>query len=166
MTMTAIRIILFTCAILSATPLTGSSADDADKAKKVVDACKKHFKEHASTCSGFVRAVASDFGLKFGGAHANATVGELGKAGSGWTSLGLDGKLAKQKADAGCVVLAGLPGSEMNEPDAHGHVVVVVTGPLAHDKYSSAYCGKLNGVGKENTTLNYARLKAAQGRSR
>jgi hypothetical protein len=72
-----------------------------------------------------------------------------------WTRLD-NGATACAVAAAGQLVIAGLKGSEQQEPSAHGHVVVVVSGPLAHDKYPSAYWGRLGGVGARNKTLNYA----------
>jgi hypothetical protein len=52
--------------------------------------------------------------------------------------------------------MAGLRGSEQAHPDAHGHVVVIVDGPLAHDAYPSAYWGKLGGTGAKDKTINWA----------
>lgn len=51
-------------------------------------------------------------------------------------------------------------GDEQAHPDAHGHVVVVVSTPagqpLAHDKYPFAYWGRLGGGGMRNQTVNWA----------
>ncbi|MET1257375.1 hypothetical protein [Aliikangiella maris] len=38
----------------------------------------------------------------------------------------------------------------------HGHVAIVVPGPLAHGKYPTAYWGSLGGVPKKNTTINWS----------
>ena len=72
-----------------------------------------------------------------------------------WSRLA-DGRTAAQAAAEGRLVIAGLKGAEQSVPDAHGHVVVVVQGPLAHDLYPTAYWGRLGSVGKKNTTLNWA----------
>jgi len=39
-------------------------------------------------------------------------------------------------------------------PVLHGHVVVVVSGPLAHQSYPTAYCGTLNGEGRKFATVS------------
>jgi len=49
-----------------------------------------------------------------------------------------------------------MKGSEQANPDPHGHVVVVVAGPLAHDAYPSAYWGRLGSRGEKNKTINWA----------
>ena len=41
-------------------------------------------------------------------------------------------------------------------PDAHGHVVVVIAGPLAHGAYPTAYWGSLGGDPGRADTLNDA----------
>ena len=47
-------------------------------------------------------------------------------------------------------------GRRSGAPVGHGHVVVVVSGPLAHKVYPTAYWGRLGGVGRKDTTVNYA----------
>jgi hypothetical protein len=54
------------------------------------------------------------------------------------------------------LVLAGLRGDEQSEPSNHGHVVVVVAGPLARGLYPSAYWGQLDGTGAKFETINWA----------
>ena len=55
-------------------------------------------------------------------------------------------------------MIAGLKGADQARPDPHGHVVVVVTGPLdsTHGKYPTAYWGKLGDVGGRAQTINWA----------
>lgn len=53
-------------------------------------------------------------------------------------------------------MVAGLNGEDHQPPRSHGHVVIVITGPLAHDKYPSAYWGTLGATGRKNQTLNWA----------
>ncbi len=56
-----------------------------------------------------------------------------------WTPLTPgDGAAAKNQADAGLLVIAGLKGADQANPDPHGHVVVVVSGPLDR-QYPTAY---------------------------
>jgi len=54
--------------------------------------------------------------------------------------------------------IGGLKGSEQTHPDPHGHVVVVVAGPLdpTHHAYPKAYWGKLGGRGAKNQWTNWA----------
>ena len=70
---------------------------------------------------------------------------------------------AAESAAAGKLVIGGLKGSEQTNPDPHGHVVIVVAGPLAHDAYPSAYWGRLGGGGAKDKTINWA---WREGRSR
>lgn len=57
---------------------------------------------------------------------------------------------ARAKALAGKFVVGGLKAA------GHGHVVVVVAGPLSHGKYPTAYWGSLGGIAKKNTTVNWS----------
>lgn len=112
---------------------------------RVVAACEADWEAHKSDCSGFVRAVAADLGVTLHGL-ANTITDRIQKA--PWTVL-KSGKEAAQQASKG-LVIGGLKASR------HGHVVVVVPGPLAHGKYPTAYWGHLGGVGRKNTTINWA----------
>jgi len=110
--------------------------------------CVKRWSAHKSDCSAFVKAVAADLGLTLRG-QANDIVDQIQSA--PWTALPTgSGKLAEAKAEEGHLVIGGLKATP------HGHVVVVVQGPLNRDRYPTAYWGSLRGVGKEKTTLNYA----------
>lgn len=121
-------------------------------ADRIIECCEAEFDIHKADCSGFAKAVAGRFQVQLNGL-ANDIVDQI--QGAGWTVLG-SGIAAKAEADAGKLVIAALKGSDTIPPESHGHVVVVVSGPLAHGKYPSAYWGRLNGVGRKNTTLNYA----------
>ena len=127
-----------------------------ENAQKVIDACEAEFKAHQADCSGFARAVAARLGITLTGL-ANAIVDNI--QGAGWTTL-KDGVEAKLKADQGWLVIAGLKGSDQAHPEAHGHVVVVVSGPLAHKAQPTAYWGRLGGSGSKNKTINFAWRKA------
>jgi hypothetical protein len=122
-------------------------------ADQVKEACEACFDAHAGDCSGFVRAVTSQLGVQLHGL-ANEIVDTI-RDGDDWTPLP-DGIAAAQAAAAGKLVIGGLKGSEQGRPDPHGHVVVVVTGPLAHDAYPSAYWGRLGGTGDKDKTINWA----------
>jgi hypothetical protein len=113
---------------------------------RVKDACEACFAAHANDRSEFARAVANQLGVELNGL-ANAIVDTL-RNDPGWMPLE-DGVAASESAAAGKLVLGGLKGSEQANPEEHGHVVVVVTGPLAHGEYPSAYWGRVGGGGKE-----------------
>ena len=122
-----------------------------DNAQKVIDASEAEFKAHHNDCSGFARAVAAQIGVTLTG-NADAIVDAIG--GNGWTQL-KDGAEAKSKAEQGWLVIAGLKGKDQSPPVVHGHVAVVVSGPLAHGQ-PTAYWGRLGGSGSKNRTINYA----------
>jgi hypothetical protein len=120
---------------------------------RVREACEACFEAHNGDCSGFARAVADKLEVTLQGL-ADQIVDTL-RAGQSWTPLP-DGIAAAKSAHDGKLVMAGLRGSEQAHPDAHGHVVVIVDGPLAHDAYPSAYWGKLGGTGAKDKTINWA----------
>ena len=119
------------------------------------EACEACFEAHASDCSGFARAVSDHLGVQLHGL-ANDIVDTL-RGGNGWTPP-RNGAAAADSAAAGKLVIGGLKGSEQTHRDPHGHVVVVVTGPLdpTHDAYPKAYWGKLGGRGAEDQWTNWA----------
>src|SRR5260370_35574026 len=121
-----------------------------DDAQRIIDACDKKWDAHKSDCSGFVKAGAADLEVNTlaPGDNANAIVDKLNKIvnepnnATGWTEIKPgDGSAAKVQADVGLFVIGGLKGSAMAKPEEHGHVVVIVSGPLdpGHDKYPTAY---------------------------
>lgn len=118
----------------------------------VKDSCEAHWEANKNNCSGYVRSVANDFSIVLTG-QADAIVDQIQT--SEW-SIAANGVEAQRQADAGKLVIAGLKSADHKPPADNGHVVVVVAGPLAHGKYPSSYWGTLGGVGKKNTTLNYA----------
>jgi hypothetical protein len=138
-----------------------------DDAQRIIDSCEKNWDAHKSDCSGFVKAVAADLGVTTlaPGDNANAIVDKLNKIvnapnnATGWTGIQPgDGSAAKEQADAGLFVIGGLDGSDQVNPEPHGHVVVVVSGPLdpGHNKYPTGYWGRLGDVGEKAETINWA----------
>jgi len=128
--------------------------------QRIIDVCEANWEAHKFDCSGFVKAVAAALQVStFGpGDDANDIVAKLPMAGD-WVALAPgDGAAAKAQADAGSLVVGGLKGSDQINPDAHGHVVVVVTGPLdpAHNKYPTAYWGSLAGHPAKAQPINFA----------
>lgn len=121
-------------------------------AQLIIDSCESNFETNKSDCSGFVKAVASDFAVTLTG-QADNIVDQI--KGADWTVLA-DGVDAKNKADEGWLVIAGLKSSDNVPPQNNGHVVVIVSGGLAQQKYPTGYWGKLGGVGEKNKTINWA----------
>jgi hypothetical protein len=124
--------------------------------QQVIEACEAVFAAHITDCSGFARAAAAELGIKLEG-RANELIDQL--SGAPWAILA-DGIAAKQKADEGYFVVAGLK----DEP--HGHIVVIVAGEIAHEKYPAAYWGSLKGAesAAKNRTINWAWTKADRDR--
>jgi hypothetical protein len=123
-----------------------------ETAQKIIDSCEANWEAHKSDCSGFLKAVATEFNITLTG-QADSIVDEIN--GDGWISIA-DGVEAKDKADAGWFVVAGQKSTDHTPPQSNGHVAVIVSGPLAHEKYPSGYWGQLGAVGAKNQTLNYA----------
>lgn len=128
---------------------------------EVQDACRECFAAHRGDCSGFVKAVAGLLGVKLAGDADDIT--DTLRAGGAWTVLP-DGVAAQAEAAAGKFVVAGLKGAEQRPPDAHGHVVVVVAGDLAHAAYPPAWWGSLGGAPGQNQTTNFAWTAADRDR--
>jgi hypothetical protein len=121
-------------------------------AQRIIEACENVFDDNGEDCNKFAKAVATRFNVTLTG-NANAIVDQI--QGDGWTSLA-NGVEAKGKADDGWLVVGGLKGADQNPPKANGHVVIVVSGPLAQAKYPTAYWGQLGGSGDKNKTVNFA----------
>ncbi len=110
---------------------------------------------NAGDCHKFVEAVAAALRVVLTGT-ADQVMAQI--AGPGWSQHGTDGAAAAAAAEAGDLVIGGMTSERLG--DAHGHVVVVVAGPLAHGRYPTAYWGSLNprvrpdgGLGK---TINFS----------
>lgn len=80
------------------------------------------------------------------------------KSHSAWTTI--DGRGAKEAADDGDFVVAGLSGAKIDLPKAHGHVIVIVSGPLADSAYPTAYWGTLGGGGERKIPINWSWRRA------
>ena len=119
---------------------------DPTPQQNIIDTCEAHFDAYSHDCSGFLKAVAGSLGIAITG-MADDIVDAIHSA--PWTPLP-DGIAAKAQADQGFFVVGGL------KDTPHGHVVVVVQGPLAHGKYPTGYWGRLGATGMKNTTINWA----------
>jgi len=136
-------------------------------AEEIEIACKNNFEENKGDCNKFAIAVAAEFNILLSGLADNI-VDEIQS--NGWTRLN-DGIEAKNKADEGFFVIGGLKAADTipavsKPPYKHGHVVVVLSGPLAGGKYPTAIWGSLGGplpsLGKD--TVNFAWTKVNRDR--
>lgn len=120
--------------------------------ERIINECEAQFDAHKSDCSGFVKAVGSKLGVILTG-QADNIVDQI--QGEGWEILP-DGVSAKVKADMGWFVIGGLKSENHTPPVSHGHVVIVVSGPLARNQYPTGYWGSLGSSGMKKVTINYA----------
>jgi hypothetical protein len=133
-----------------------------ENAQKIADACNDKFEANKGDCNIFAIAVASEFNILLTGLADNI-VDEI-QTGD-WIKLN-DGIEAKTKADEGLFVIGGLKAADTIPRAAHGHVVVVLSGPLAKDKYPTAMWGSLAGIlpSPGKNTINYSWNKASRDR--
>jgi hypothetical protein len=124
-------------------------------AQTIIDYCEQEYPATKDDCNKFVKAVSADLGVTLfqPGDDADQIVQRMRDA--NWMRLS-DGVAAKTKADSGAYVIAGLKGADHNPPHDHGHVAVVVSGPLASGKYPTGYWGSLGGTPGRDQTLNFA----------
>jgi hypothetical protein len=122
----------------------------------IIDDCEKEYPNNNDDCNKFVKAVSADLNITLfqPGDNADAIVQRMIDS-AAWSQLP-DGVDAKNKADAGQYVIAGLKSVDHNPPRANGHVAVVVSGPFANGKYPTAYWGSLGGTPGRDQTINYA----------
>lgn len=122
--------------------------------EQIIAECDKQFEAFKDNCSGFVKAVAAKFKIVLTG-QADHIVDQMQEA--GWTHL-KNGKEAKEKADAGWLVIAGLKSKDHDPARNNGHVAIVVKGPLdaTHKKYPMGYWGSSGGAAQANKPLNLA----------
>ncbi|WP_216847066.1 hypothetical protein [Granulicella sp. L60] len=137
----------------AAVPSIGTRATDP---QTIINDCEKEYVANNDDCNKFVKAVSADVNVTLfqPGDNADAIVQRMIDS-ADWSSLA-DGVDAKNKADAGQYVIAGLKGADHDPPRVHGHVAVVVSGPLASGKYPKAYWGSLGGTPGKDQTINYA----------
>ena len=111
-------------------------------ARDIIAICQRHIALHPNDCAAFVRAVANDCGVLLSG-NANFISNTL--------PAGVrvqDGLSAARAAASGELVIAGL------DAPGHGHVAVVVDGPLNRGKYPYAFWGQYHGVRIGGQELN------------
>jgi hypothetical protein len=138
----------------------GNAANE--KAKKVVEACEKHWENNKRDCNKFLKAVAGELGITDFASLGNADsiVNYLEGTPSGWTKLKRgEHNTAHSQAVAGKFVVAGLLSGDVD--DDNGHVTVVTCGDKVHSggdgiAYPRGYWGTLGGVGKQCEGMNYS----------
>ena len=110
--------------------------------RDLIAICQSEIVNYPQDCAGFVRAVAAACGVYMFG-NANTIVALLA------TGRPLaDGVAAGRAAAAGQLVLGGKQGN------GHGHVVVVVDGPLNRGRYPYAFWGQYHGLTIAGLTAN------------
>jgi len=112
----------------------------------VIKACEARWDAYKDDCSGFVKAVATEVGITLTG-QANDIVDQMQRL--PWKVL-KSGREAEEHARLNFFVLGGLKAT------GHGHVVVVIPGPLNREMYPMAYWGRLGGQGRKATTINWS----------
>ena len=114
---------------------------------EIIAACEKYWEADKTDCSHFVRDVANELGVFLQG-NANSIVDQINKA--PWHPLSSGVEAAHKAVNKNVLVIGGL------KADGHGHVVVVVSGPLTHGKYPMAYWGSIAGVGRKNEPVTWS----------
>lgn len=113
----------------------------------IVAACRKWYPSFSNDCSGFVRAVTQELGHPIDG-NADTIMTNLARS-SAWESI--DRATAVASAAQGKLVIAGLKSSEHTGMTSHGHVVIVVDGPLYHDTYPLVWGGSIGSAQSRGT---------------
>lgn len=116
--------------------------------EEIVAACRKHYAAYSNDCSGFVRAVTAELGHPVSG-NANGIMTELANATSTWEPI--DRATAITAVHGGALVIAGLKSSDHTPPRNHGHVVIVVDGPLYRDRYPLCWGGSIGSAQSRGT---------------
>jgi hypothetical protein len=125
----------------------GASTNGAAEVLAALNSC---YAAHTNDCSGFLKAVMNKLGISYDGdPMANDFAAMLQNGTGGWQPLS-GGPQAAQSATAGNLVIGALAAQP------HGHVVIVVPGPLNRGLYPTAWWGSLGGTPGKNQTINYA----------
>jgi hypothetical protein len=111
-------------------------------ARDIIAVCQRNIALYPDDCSAFVRAVATACGVLVTG-DANSIVSSLD-----FGERLADGMAAQKSAATGDLVIAGL------QAPGHGHVVVVVDGPLRGGRYPYSFWGQYRGMIVGGKTMN------------
>ena len=138
-------------------------------AQQVINVCQASWAANQGDCSAFIKAVCAALVVPMSPGQADDIVQYFRDPANGWEALkdGVDAagnvirkeEVAKERADAGKLVLAGMTAAELG--DANGHVAVVISAALIfsvqnNNYYPVGYWGQLGGVGGANQCLSYS----------
>lgn len=115
-------------------------------AEQIIQWCESEWDAWKADCSGFAKAVCSHANVQLSG-RANQIIDFL-ETSPAWENLGAAPATATLRANGGRLVIGGL------KQQPNGHVVIVVKAAAQH--YPVAYWGRLGGVGRKNTTINWS----------
>jgi hypothetical protein len=112
-------------------------------ARDIIALCQRNIRRFPDDCAAFVRSVANQCGVILTG-NANDICAQIRSA----PQRAWSGSDAAARAAEGYLVIAGLaaPG--------HGHVVIVVEGPVAEGCYPYAFWGQYQGLTVLGKTVN------------
>jgi hypothetical protein len=140
--------------VLLAPDGVGGGSAGTDGALKVMAALKSCYQANTGDCSGFLKAVMRQLEIPYSGnPMADDFYAMLVNGTGGWERLG-GGPEAAARAGAGDLVIGALDGPTAHQ--THGHVVIVVPGPLNRGSYPTAWWGSLGGTPGKNQTINWA----------
>jgi hypothetical protein len=105
---------------------------------KLLAACQDNYAANQKNCSGFLRAVARTLGKQLFGVTADEQTDFVR---GHWMPVTV--AEAVKWAGRGSLVVACQKGPEHVPPQHHGHVAIVVPGPLYHGTYPMCWCGSL-----------------------
>lgn len=93
--------------------------------------------KNKNNCSGFVKSVANKLNISIPQVQADGIVDFIKNT---WAKIDT-GPDAVRKAKEGYFVLAGLKSSDHSISTNQGHIVIVIDGPLYHNKYPICWGG-------------------------
>lgn len=104
------------------------------------------YKASSNDCSGFVKKVASELGQILVG-NADTLIDTFRQSFRNVETVTEVLQLVRLNR----FVVAGLKSSEHSPKRAHGHVVVIIDGPLYHGKYPKCWGGSLGSAQSDGT---------------
>jgi hypothetical protein len=135
-------------------------------ADDLIKACQESWDEenlpgmpNSSNCSGFLRSVAHRLNKTTFGGQADDMIQYIR---NNWTPVDT-GSDAAAWAAQGALVVAGLKGSEHKPKRGHGHVAVIVPGPIYRGKYPLCWSGS-TGTAQSRGTKSVGLVWAPQDR--
>jgi hypothetical protein len=130
---------------------------------KIIEACKKEYDGQKTNCNYFLEAVFLDVTNVTLTGTADDLVEKFSSPNAGWNKVERTQAIADQVA--GKFVVAGLKSSDHSDGREHGHVAVVVSGPLYHSKYPVVWCGG-GSLGRSNGNKTVGEVWATSDRDK